>query len=433
MPVFLPMLFAHIPAALAALPLSPLPFVLGDAPSYAMAGPAEVRLTKQAGHEVNTTVLAATLHRATDPWKTSHTDATRCADSAFHGCPSFADRNVTLTVAQHCLSRTPSEMTGEMRATCDGLRFASTSYPHGPFCGFVSNVSLTWLEQTRAAANNCSTVVFTVILGGYDTLRQPPTEKVMKVANRTEASTCFVAIVDDASLSQWGLQMPFSSKRSSKQGTTSYAEVASWRLVLLPISYPKSAGSRLSKTIRFSGTRMFPDAAVTFYVDGRIRFKMPVESIVRYFRHRTPLPWVAMLHPDKLRSAESEVPMALKRHGNSPVWDTYKSEIRRQQAFYESEGAYNQSPGMIDGALFMQYRVATTQRRFSGSPPPPQRVIIRWLDCIQMTEMFFFSERTQLSWVYLLNLLPLHRHVFFMSRSEVDRFFVSGKHGAFKK
>lgn len=406
-------------------------FKVGDAPQSAHADELKpgTSPTSAAMAHVDTGELAVRMLREENPWTQHKTHATRCT-TALHGCPSLADRNTTLAVAQHCLWTPRAALTEEMRATCDGERFASKEAPNRPVCGFTSEPSLKWLQFVRAAAEGCTRVIFAVVLGGYDSLKEPP--------GRLRPGTCLIAISDLRSLASWGFK-PSTTKEIARSIARPTAPMprgdawpyvySQWRVVLLPIRYYPKHASRLSKTLRFAGMRMFPDAQTVMYADGKLNFIKSLDVLMDYFANHTSLAWVALAHNNKTRNAVSEVDAAKNRFG--PIESHASSTIRqkvaahmerveRQRAFYKLEDGYNNAPGLIDGGLFIQQREprAAPSLQHSGIQPPDHRTVLRWLDCVQQMEMMFFSDRTQLSWTYLIDRLGAHRHVYFMSLAE---------------
>lgn len=318
---------------------------------------------------------------------------------SFHGCPSLAARNATLAAAQYCTSRMAQEMPSAMRQVCNGQSLEPR--PCGLWCGFATPKAEAWLQTVRAHTRHCSWVVFTVVVGG--------SEEVQQVKGKLSSSGCILVVVDGATLRAWG-----------REGASSWR---GWTFLAVPDDVTYSFASRFSKIFRFGASRMFPGAQMVMYVDGFTSFGGKPEALLHYVRRRTLLPWIAMGHRNTARNTLREVAEILKKRFNPSV--AGKSYVRaaseaivHQREFYAAEGAYNRENWMIEGSLFVQQRAPRTVRNRTGLPLPDPSAVVRWMDCAQMVEVQVLSWRTQLNWIYVVNLLGVRQHVFVLSTSE---------------
>lgn len=353
-------------------------------------------------------LMRVILH-APDPWHLED-GASALPCGRFHGCPTLGDRNVTLAVAQYCVTRQPHEMTPAMRSTCAGELFASPATPHAPWCGFASGEALAYMDRLRSIAGHCKRVLFAVVIGGH--------EAVQPVQGTIPDQGCAVAIVDFTSQRRWhALRFP---------------RWRGWTLVRLPDSLHFDYASRFAKIIRFGSSRMFPNASMVMYVDGFMHFGLPIDDVFRYVAKRTSKPWVALAHTDPTRDSLHEVFVVLterfkpRKAGLEYIRNASRA-IEEQRFLYGSEGAWSRENWMIEGQLFLQQRrldadpvvpVARRPPKYPGMPVADATVIARWMDCAQMVEVSALSWRTQLNWIYVVNLLGVRQHVHVVTQAE---------------
>ena len=317
----------------------------------------------------------------------------------FHGCPSLAARNASIRLGQACVwaGAFPAELPSAHAAACAGERFLSASMvdESAPYCGFTSQLALSWLARLNALTSHCSTVVYTVITGGYDQFKQVP--------GGPQPDLCLVGLVDNVT--------------AEKQ--THAAREIGWQLYRLPTPTPwPNSPARTSHSLRAMAMRMFPRAAHTIYCDGKVVLLKPPAQIVHELRATTSAPYIVIEHPWSL-SFMNEFKFAATRIRYQRRGDTQRDvdDVEAQRRVYCEEGACNNQAGMLDATMIIQQREPRAVWPAGRTEPAPH-VSIRWLECAWFNEMAIFSHRVQLSFFFAVDALGLRRQVHVVPRRQ---------------
>lgn len=326
----------------------------------------------------------------------------------FHGCVSLLERNRTLVSLQTCLDG--RWLNRENAAQCsrmfDGL--ASPAGSPDVSCGFKSSAAHAWLASLHHRVAGCTHVVFAVILGGSDKLRpfkRAPTHFV------THGELwCAIAFID-----AHRLRHPQNDTRTLHP--SAYWDTAQpWVEVGVDVAAMFHSAARTSKAIRVSSMRLFPAARSTIYVDGKLVLLLSPPEILRQVLQETRAPFVALEHPTHLDS-EGEFARAIARIRSQrrPSWREDVKDALVAQALYAAEGMFNHQAGLADNCMLLENREGGPTV-WSGREPASARAVLQSFSCAWFNEIAVLSQRTQLSFIYLLDLLGLRRYVYIVPR-----------------
>lgn len=324
----------------------------------------------------------STLAQEAAPLASAH-NCTPDDRNGFHGCPTMAERNRTLALLQQCLlERRPAR--ADLRARCGRLLGApdAPSSQYDGSCGFRSRQARGWLATLHGVVDDCTHVLFTVILGGTDALRPP-----LRAPERLRAPGerwCAVAFVDArkvrpspwrAVLSRYPL-FPASGRPSELWGSS-----APWYKVGVADRSIFHNTARTAKALRVSAMRLFPRANWTIYADGKLRMLKSAAEIVAQVRGMTDLPIITIEHPRYL-DMDTEFARARRRvvFQGRAHWEEDRADIDRQKDLYAREGLFNRQMGNSEVCVFLENRDAPPPA-WSGLEPPGARAVIAGFEC----------------------------------------------------
>ena len=236
------------------------------------------------------------------------------------------------------------------------------------------------------AAEGCSTVVLTALIGGLDGLRQPRTPPTKEMAG------CYFAFVDRAAAAASLRRKPTSSPVTPATLPT----VGVWRLLTLGGNLPFGENARRNSRVpKMLPHRFFPHAEFCVWVDAKLQLQMAPEVMVDRFL-RTPGAGFAALRNLRKQTIGHEYawisswmcPSATRHIAASAAcaevqaqWQVYAQERR-------GEAAWQSRTVVIEGALLLMDLRATATL---------------CLLCSWFNEYALFSERDQLSFAYVLH------------------------------
>lgn len=336
--------------------------------------------------------------------------------SGFHGCPTLDDRNRSLVHLQQCLDeRWPAS--AEVRARCSGL-FSTPQAPAGSAtdcsCGFRSPAARGWLSTLHRSVAGCTHVLFTVILGGSDPLR-PPQRAPAHLRSEAER-WCAVAFVDEMSVppaSRWrASSSDYPLFPASGHPSEQWDSAQPWYTIGIARHSMFHNAARTAKAIRVSAMRLFPDAKWTMYTDGKLVMLKSAAEIMAEVKRMTDMPIVALEHPRWLDMGKEFKRARLRlAKQQRPSLREDIADLGFAEQLYREEGFFNRQPGNYEGCLFIENREAQVAR-WSGREPPSTATALQSFECAWFTELAVLSQRTQLSFFYLVDLLGLRRRVF---------------------
>jgi hypothetical protein len=335
------------------------------------------------------------------------------APPPFHGCPTMADRNRTIAIAQACAAR-PAP------ASADASAPHPCSLLSGPaaYCGFASARADAWLARLASASASCTHVLYTVITGHSDMLKPVSRGKARKQPRQGPeraqvggGTWCAIALID-ANARESSVLLSAADLWRASSGTA-------WLRFALPAGplFADQNGVRAGHALRAAGMRLFPNAAWTVYMDGKAGLRIPPDTLIARVSELTPLPLIVFEHPHWL-SLDTEL-MQVRKHlrvQNRSGLAADLIDVDRAEALYRSEGMLNHQAGMVDSFVIVQHRTAV-RSAWSGIEPAGACAVLRSIECVWFNEIALLSQRVQVSFFYAMDLLGARRHVFVVPRT----------------
>jgi hypothetical protein len=271
-------------------------------------------------------------------------------------------------------------------------------------CGFMDDASQAWLAGIQNEFAECRYVMHTASFS-YGCL--PDTSLVVG----DQASVCFVAFVDAATVSELGLAA----------NATHYMR---WRLVVVEPGMIATTIARAAHALRLMAMRMFPAAELSFYMDLKWAVPANPESLFVQMAgqmHGQSIALATRWHYAALNSTTGkdvfdefiEVIQHLYQRRYVQRAPAYVKGIRdadfldifKQYIYYHGRGYPMHSTGMADAGILI----------FNHAHPCAAA-----LACVWHNQVSQFSMRLQLSFMYVVQALGLTDAVWMCPQSMND-------------
>lgn len=331
----------------------------------------------------------------------------------FHGCPTWAVRNHTFALAQTCALRGwPSGSAEALMCATIGVATRTmdavvpSSQGQRGYCGFGSSYASEWLAGLHTAVEGCAIVLFTVIVGHSDTLSTIPADE----PSSDERSICAIALLDAQSAlpADAGAELP----NALQSGPST------WFRFSLPKMPMFASAGRAAHSMKAAMLSLFPSADWVVYADGKTVLNVPPRALIHRLTALTSLPLIVFQHPwNDSPELEGKYSRIRVRYQHRSAWQNDITDIRRVEALYRREGAYNNQPGMLDAFVIAQQRMPSSRqlavlRGATGLERPAHRTLLQAFECAWFCEIALLSMREQVSFYYVLDMLGARRHTF---------------------
>eukprot|EP00965_Chrysotila_dentata_P231644 6198479-Pleurochrysis_carterae.AAC.1 len=278
------------------------------------------------------------------------------------------------------------------------------------------------LQALHAASAGCDMVMYTVILGAYDALdifieKQPADLGAAELPGKL----CRFALVDKATIA-----------KSKERGYTKKSRKAWHPFAINPLPFPSSK-QRSAHGFKAAPWLLFPTAEWIIYLDGKIILQQPVRHMLSNFtalpgktslfvllhphvigpRHESPLleeivaekAWITRRKREDFARDVADINHLLRLYCNADLNARYELDICQTSPVIESS--------------LMVWR----QPRPSSSCAAAQKLQMELLQCLWLTEIALVSQREQLSFPYVVDVLKAESSIHYIPPEEYKRFW----------